>query len=582
MKLNLFFLLGNLITLNLFIFNPSLHSQEKPNVLMIVLDDLNDYIGVLGGHPQADTPNIDRLARSGVLFTNAHTTVAVCSPSRASFMTGIAPWNSGCWGFDNWMNNPIIKNNKTLGEYAKDNDYTALQTGKVLHTSRPNMWTKKGIPADYGPMAWDGKKNVIHPSNPKAMAELGALDATFAPLSDVPSVPSTDKTSGFTGWHNSGWVGKTAFKYNSAEDRDLLTDEKSAEWLKKTIQELDENPNSKPFFIGYGLIRPHTPLVVPEKYFNLFPVDKIKLPITQENDRDDIGSANLNNSKSRGQRAFDGLVSGYPTKEDALKAYTQAYLASIKFADDQVGVALDAIENSRFKENTIVLLFSDHGYHISEKEELWKYTLWEESTKVPLIIKDPRNSAYAGSQVSHPVSLLDIFPTVKDLCDWNKDHKRNDQGVELDGNSLKPFLLNPETTDWSGPDVAISIQASWKSKSPQKQHLAARSKDYRYIHYSDGSEELYNHKNDKHEWKNLANNPEFDAIKQKLKSKIMKTVPAKVKNPGSKTVEKVQDADSGASDWKDKYFKLNPEADTNKDGTLTWPEFHAHKKKNKA
>jgi arylsulfatase A-like enzyme len=434
------------------------------------------------------------------------------------------------------------------------------------------MWSEQGVLDDYGPLPWNGKKTVIHPSNPVGMAELGALDATFAPLSDVPQIP------GYESWYNTKGK-KTPFRYVNDDDRDLLTDEKSAAFVAKRLKELEQTPD-KPFLIACGFIRPHTPLVVPQKYFDMFPVEDIELPPLKENDRADFGGVAFKGAKSRGQMAYDGLLSGFDNKETALKTYIQAYLASVKFADDQIGKVLDALEKSAFKDNTVVLLFSDHGYHIGEKEELWKYTLWEEGTRIPLMISDPFNKEHHGSVVSHPVSLVDVFPTVKDLCDWTGDNRKNEGGASLDGSSLKPFLENPNVENWSGPDVAISVTASWKSKAADKQHLAARSENFRYIHYYDGREELYDHRNDPHEWDNQAKNPEFSPVLEKMKSKLFAEVKKLEKpKPVTKTVQNNQAGDE--NEWKNKYFKEHPEADTNNDGKLSWPELKTHQKKSK-
>ncbi|MBT4823311.1 MAG: sulfatase, partial [Lentisphaerae bacterium] len=541
---------------------------QSPNVLMIVLDDLNDCVGVLGGHPQTHTPNIDRLAGEGVLFTNAHGNVPVCSPSRASFMTGVAPTTSGCWGFENWMQNPILINTKTLGEYAMANGYRALQTSKVLHNSRPNMWTRKGVPVDYGPLAFNGKKTVGHPSCPGTMRFLGALDATFAPLSDVPTVAPSADAPGAVGWWNAKWGKPSPFRYVNEDDRDSMTDEKSAEWLQKAIGELEKEDTETPFFIGFGIIRPHTPLVVPQKYFDMFPLETVQLPHVKSDDTDDLPWG----SDSRGRRAFEGLKSGYQDPDEGLRRHTQAYLASVAFADDIVGRALATIENSRFKDNTIVILFSDHGYNLGEKECLWKYNLWEKTTRVPLIIKARRYAANAGKTVGHPVSLIDIYPTIKDLCGWTGATTKNSRGAPLDGHSLRPFLEDPATDTWDGPDVAVTVIASWKSQSPAKQHLSVRSRDFRYTRYHDGSEELYDHRRDPHEWHNLAADPEYTTTKADLKKRMFALIPKTTKAP-PKTARNEAEA------WKDRYFRKYPEADTNQDGILSWPELKHFQKK---
>ena len=225
---------------------------------------------------------------------------------------------------------------------------------------------------------------------------------------------------------------------------------------------------------------------------------------------------------SRGRKAYVGLVEGYESKELALKKYIQAYLASVAFADDRVGELLEALENSKFANNTIVILFSDHGYNLGEKKYLWKYNLWEETTRVPLIIKAPKYNANAGKKVTHPVSLLDIYPTILSLTGNNVSSLKLNGIQQLDGFSLEPFLKNPKTKLWDGPDAALTVIASWRSQLPERQHLSVRGKRYRYIKYANGNEELYDHKKDPHERYNLASSIEHNNVKQKLSSILNK------------------------------------------------------------
>ncbi len=542
-------------------------SAEKPNVMMIVLDDMNDWLGVMGGHPQAKTPNMDRLAGEGVLFLNAHANVGVCSPSRASFMSGVHPLTSGCWGFNNPLKNNVLNNSKNLPEYARENGFKAYQTGKIFHHVPKDAWTQKGIKKYHGPMAWDGKKVALHPSCPATMAELGALDSTYASLADIPSV------GGYTGWYDSN--SKKPFRYVAEDDRDLMTDEKSVEWFRKKMVTLERNNNAEPFMMAFGIMRPHTPLVVPQKYFDLFPLDTVEFPKIKEGDIDDLPWGD----DSRGRQAIEALRAGVEDPELEFRKYVQAYLASVAFADDIVGEAMDILDNSRFKENTVVVLFSDHGYNIGEKEYLWKYNLWEESTRVPLIIRDPRYAANAGKTVDHPVSLIDIFPTVTDLCGMTGETVKGPGGVSVDGHSLRPFLENSSTMEWDGPDAALSVIASWKSKQPIGQHLSIRTKDHRYTRYHGGGEELYDHRNDPYEWTNLAANPEYAEIKTKLAKQLESMVPKTTPKtePKKKAAAKSTKGKTEDELWKDKYFGWHPDADTNKDGELTWAEYKAHK-----
>ena len=362
-------------------------AQKQQNVLMIVLDDLNDFTGVLKGHPQAHTPNIDRLAKEGVLFTNAHSNVPVCSPSRASFMNGISPVTSKYWGFKNWKQNDLLMACKSIPEYFMANGYHTAKSGKVFHSSKKGAWHDEGVKTDYGPTAFNGLKAAQHPACPEAMFQLGALDATFVSLKDVPKVEANNESPGYDGWYLTKL--KKAFKYTNDNDRDLMPDETSVEWFKTKIQKLETSLQDVPFFISLGFHRPHTPLVVPQKYFDLFPIETVEIPNINFSDTDDTKLGENSINESRGRKAYRWLTESYSSVELALKKYTQAYLASVAFADDMVGKTLDALEKSSFKENTTIILFSDHGYNIGEKEYLFKYCLWEESTRVPLIIKSP-------------------------------------------------------------------------------------------------------------------------------------------------------------------------------------------------
>lgn len=542
-------------------------AAEQPNVLMIVLDDMNDWLGVMGGHPQAKTPNMDRLARQGVLFLNAHSNVGVCSPSRASFMSGVHPLTSGCWGFDNPLKNQVLNNSKNLPEYARENGYKAYQTGKVFHHVPKTAWTQKGIKKYHGPMAWDGKKVALHPSCPATMAELGALDSTYASLADVPS------TDGYTGWYDSN--SKKPFRYVSADDRDLMTDEKSVQWFREKMVTLERNNKAEPFLMAFGIMRPHTPLVVPQKYFDLFPLDQVEFPKIKDDDIADLPWGD----DSRGRKTIEALRAGAKDPELEFRKYVQAYLASVAFADDIVGQALAILDGSRFRDNTLVLLFSDHGYNIGEKEYLWKYNLWEETTRVPLIIRDPRYAQHAGKTVNHPVSLIDVFPTITDLCGMTGETVKSPAGAPVDGHSLRPFLENPQTTEWGGPDAALSVIASWKSKRPIDQHLSIRTEDHRYTRYHGGGEELYDHRNDPYEWNNLAGNPEYAEIKTKFARQLDSMVPDAVQKPAPKKKKTEPDAATKAANeaWKARYFSENPDADLDKDGALTWWEYNRHR-----
>jgi len=479
---------------------------EKPNVLLIICDDLNDYEGSFGGHPQARTPNIDRLAQSGTVFANAHSGAPVCAPSRASFFTGIYPHHSKNYGFFKWYKNPMLRKSTTLMKHMQNNGYFTLGAGKLMHHSLKKEWMEFGPKHYHGPVAYDGKKPAGHPSVPAGYSGQGLLDGTFASLADVPN-------AGYNGWWDS--QKNKPFNYVNDGERSAMRDEQIAAWAVKRIGELDRQKDAKPFFMAIGFSKPHTPLVAPQKYFDLFPLETLQLPAIKKGDADDCHLAGNIPDDSKGFRFYRAMCESFPDFETGLRRYVQAYLACVAFADDQVGKVLDALDHSRFKNNTIVVFTSDHGYNLGQKEYLFKNSLWEESTRVPFIIRAPGTKA--GQHVDHPVGLIDLYPTLVDLCGLSR--------AKVDGHSMKPFLSNP-AGPWDGPGVVLTVvYAKTESLKPADQHYAVRSKHWRYIRYANGDEELYDHRNDPHEWTNLASNPEFKQQKEKLKRQMAELVP---------------------------------------------------------
>lgn len=546
----------------------ALHAAEapKPNVLFIICDDLNDYIGALGGHPQARTPNIDRLFAGGVSFTQAHCNVPICAPSRASLFTGLYPHTSQNFGMDNWDENPVLKNNRTLMDHFRANGYQTLGTGKIMHTRDRKEWQQYGHPADYGPVAKQNEKEVAHPDTPAPFRDdFGAVDGSFGPLKNL-------EGSGFS-WITGGWEGKRTLRYVSDDDRDPTHDELNAHWAVEKLRELATKPKAKPFFMGVGFIRPHTPLIVPQKYFDLFPLETIILPAIKAGDAEDTFKHTLiTDGADRGTMIHDSLVASYGNdRELALKKFLQAYLACIASVDDHVGRILDALDASPFKDNTIVVLTSDHGWQMGQKAYLYKNSLWQESTRIPLAIRAP-GVAKAGGQCPRPVSLIDLYPTLIDLCGLPSDTKKNEQGRPLDGHSLKSLLVDPEDGTWTGPDAALTALSKWKSYDPVQQSYALRSRDWRYIRYENGKEELYRAAEDPHEWNNLAAKPEHAEQLEGFRAQLLAMIPKS--NPAAKPT-----AELSAAEWKDTFFKTHPNADANGDGTLSWPEYKVYKAK---
>ncbi|WP_282135533.1 sulfatase [Seonamhaeicola maritimus] len=503
-----------------FCLSESVFAQEKeqPNILLIVLDDLNDYTGFLGGHPQVKTPHMDALAKEGTVFANAHTNAPICAPSRASFLTGIYPHVSQNFWFTDWTKNKVLNNSKSLPKFMGDNGYHTFGTGKLMHHRVKSEWQEYGIPNTFGPYAYNGKKMVPHPIMPKEYST-NKNDGLFTSLANVPNIAEDEKSSGYNGWYDV--ANRMPFKYVSEEDRDLLNDEQHSKWAVEKIKALEKNELSKPFFMAVGFVRPHTPLVAPQKYFDMYPLETLKVPVIKKDDNDDTHYRSTFPWTPPWAKHLEELKASYPTLNVGLKKYLQAYLACVSFADEQVGKVLAALKESKFKDNTIVILTSDHGYNHGQKEFLYKNNLWEESTRVPLIVKAPGIKSCVGKRIYHPVSLIDVYPTIVDFSNIKSSNLKNKNGKPLSGYSLKPFLENPDYQNWEGPDVALTVvRGNFKSNKVNEQSYSVRSKKYRYIRYVNGKEELYDNEKDPYEWKNLASDKKYKKIKKSLNQQM--------------------------------------------------------------
>ncbi len=422
---------------------------EKPNVLFIPIDDMNDWVTHLGGHPQALTPNIDRLAKRGVTFSNAHCAVPACNPSRTALLTGLRPSTTGIYYNANpWR--PVLPDVITLPKHFKNNGYFTAGFGKVYHKHYPD-------PADWhilGSAPGDSRQAVKE----KHLTDGGDGFLRFGPLAN--------------------------------------SDEEMIDHINVTraIEQINRK-HDKPWFIACGLIKPHMAFSVPEKYFEKFPLEGIRLPYVPADDLDDVPSAGI--KMARPDHDHSRIL-----KSGRWKEIVQAYLATISFADAQVGRLIEALDKSPYRENTIIVLWSDHGWHLGEKQHWRKFALWEEATKAPMIWVAPGITT-AGGTSSRPVDFLNIYPTLNDLCGLQAPE--NPGGEKLEGVSMRPLLLDPEAV-WKRP--ALTTQG--------RNNHAIRSQNYRYIRYADGSEELYDHRSDPGEFNNLADDFRLDDVKNQL------------------------------------------------------------------
>ena len=452
----------SLILLSFLTGSMDLSAKERPNVLMISIDDLNDWTGFLGGHPQVKTPHMDKLANSGRLFANAHCAVPVCSSSRVSVMSGLAATTHGSYEIGpSYQSIPALKDVVTIQRHFKNQGYYTLSGGKVLHHGFG------------GPVASDIDRSLIKGhSGPKPKQPLN-LPKGWSRHWDWGHHPLTD-----------------------ADAQDMKLAHNAAAALKEDFD--------KPFFMSVGFYRPHVPLLVPPKWFELYDEESIVLAPSPKSDLDDV--------PKNFQTINDYAVA--PTHADVLasnsdRKLTHAYLASISFVDACVGIVMDALKDSKYAENTIVVLWSDHGFHMGEKQHWAKRTLWEESTRVPLLVYGP--GIEPGKACVEPASLIDIYPTLIELCGLGAPHK-------LDGISLLPQLKDP-LSEREQPAIISSYYGNH----------AVRTRDWRLISYEDGAEELYDHRNDPNEYKNLINDPKYKAIRDELAQWLPKEAVAEVK-----------------------------------------------------
>lgn len=439
------------------------HAQPRQNILFIAIDDLNDWVGCLGGHPQTKTPNLDRLAKSGILFTNAHCAAPSCNPSRTAILTGMSPSTSGLYSNGQVMRQ-VLPDAKLLPTVLREHGYTAQGSGKLLHyVTDARSWDK------YFPEA--------STENP--------LPTTLYPTKRPVSLPRAGE------WQ---YI-ETDWGALDTSDEAFGGDDAVATWVSEQLRQ----KHDKPLFLACGLYRPHEPWFVPKKYFAPFPLDKIQLPPGYKAD-------DLDDLPAEGKRRGPNRYFEHIQKQNQWKQGIQGYLASIYFADTMLGRVLDALEKSPERDNTIVVLWSDHGWHLGEKQHWQKFTAWRACTRVPLIIRVPKNTVGlpAGTKPARcdrPVSLLSLAPTLLELCDLPAH-------TPHEGPSLLPLLKNPKA-DWNS--VAVTYL-----DTPGSFGLSAQG--WRYLRYTDGGEELYDIGKDPHEWTNLANQPRYAAKLAELRA----------------------------------------------------------------
>lgn len=466
------------------------HKEEHPNIIFIAIDDLNDWIGPLGGHTQVYTPNFDRLIDQSVTFTNAHSNCPACQPSRNSILSGLHPTSIG-WYSNNWNRKDVertydslLKKSVALPQYFRENGYKTMAAGKIYHNGVAEF--KHLIP-----ILWDEVDTAYHVeerifSRGNGYGGSGGHHYHPFPEGGSPIIQKFGKIPGFS------------LTGGPLDEDDIpamgMHDAYIANWAALKLKE----DHDTPFFLALGFVRPHVPFTAPREFFDRYDNKNVRIPEVPDGDMADIPI--IGKAMAYGLLPMGDHKTVLEMGPDYWRDLTHAYLASISFVDAQVGKVMDALAESKYSDNTIVLLWSDHGQHLGEKKHWRKMALWEESTRVPLIIHVPGMDK--SLQIAHPVSLLDIYPTLVDLSNLPEN-------PAVAGNKLTTLINNPESI-WDYPVVSCWFSGNY----------AIRNDRWRYILYSDGTEELYDHRKDSNEWNNLADDPDYAEVINELRKSI--------------------------------------------------------------
>ncbi|TWU62490.1 sulfatase [Crateriforma conspicua] len=413
----------------------TLDASEKPNILFIAIDDLNDWLGCYEGHPQAQTPHIDALAARGVTFTNAHCQAPICNPSRVSMFLGKRPSTTGMYFLGpNFRSVAPTRDETTMFQTFRRHGFYVTTRGKIFH-GKADPASFDHIERTKGWRRGDQKLNYTVPGS--------------HPLWDWGQVDVPDE-----------------------QQRDYQT----AAWAARQLGELADRDQR--FLLAVGFHLPHVPVYASKKWFDLYPIDEVRLPATTNSDVDDLPEIakqlTLNPTAPRHR---------WVVENDQWKIAVQSYLAANSFVDSLVGMLVDSLDASGAADNTIVVLWSDHGFHLGEKLRWAKRSLWEETTRVPLIITGP--DTCRDRRCGRPVGLIDVYPTLLEMCGLPMVDG-------LEGISLRPLLQNPDAI-WDRPAICTF--------GPNNHSI--RGEHLRYTVYADGSRELYDHRVDPNEWQNL-------------------------------------------------------------------------------
>lgn len=435
-------------------------AAPRPNVLFIAIDDQNDWIGAMQGHPHAKTPHLDRLAARGTLFLNAHCQAPLCNPSRTSLMLSLRSTTTGIYGLAPWFRNlPQWAGRVTLPQHFKAHGYRTLTAGKIYHGGVGGPKKQAAEFDVWGPVGGVGVK-------PERKL-VGDTPMGNNPLMDWGVFPHKDEDKG---------------------------DYQVASWA---VEQIKSAPKDQPFFLAAGFFLPHVPCYATQRWFDPIPNDDSVLPPVKEDDRSDTPRFSWYLHWELPEPRLKWM-----REQNQWRNLVRSYLACTSFVDAQIGRLMEALESSGQAQNTVIVIWGDHGWHLGEKGITGKNTLWDRSTKVPLIFAGP--GVTKGGRVTQPAELLDIYPTLTELCGLPAR-------TDLEGISLVPQLLDARTPR-SRPAITSHNQGNH----------GIRTERWRYIRYADGSEELYDCSSDPNEWRNLATLPESAATIKELKAWLPK------------------------------------------------------------
>jgi arylsulfatase A-like enzyme len=461
---------------------PAATDESRTNVLFIAIDDMNDWAGFLGTHPQIQTPNMDTLATEGVAFTNAHVAAPICGPSRTAIMSGLWPTTTGV--YTNAINyRKDVPHLVSMPEHFRQNGYRVMGVGKLFHAGLEkvpeNAFDEYG---EYGSSSAPFTKEEMSLAKQTPFNRLVKNGQEFRlPLNGFPADRS--------------WRSTNTFDWGAVDLPDeMFSDTRSANWaIGKLNQQQD-----KPFFLAVGFHRPHQPLYNPKRFHDLYPLESVVLPPSLEEDLSDVPRSGREYALAPNTSGLHKSVAQYGEWEHAVSSY----LASISYVDELVGNIMAALKQSAHADNTLVVLWSDHGWHLGEKEHWGKATGWFRSTRIPLVIVPPANARPEGfepdTQSKRLVNLLDLAPTIAEFTGVPRMH-------EWEGNSLLPLVQDPGR-DW---------QEYTHTTFGLGNHTVSTER-WQYIHYFDDSEELYDLQRDPGEFVNLAGESRYAAVKERL------------------------------------------------------------------